>query len=115
MPLEELFTGKLRATLDQVAQQYGPVEGCEYGSAATVGEHALRLTYIILYQLRPVVLTVHFDRNQGAWRPYTFAFTDGVDECHYRSPDTSIGLRHLQGLFKEVGPRPEGIAGQARD
>ncbi|MDA0935454.1 MAG: SpoIIE family protein phosphatase [Planctomycetota bacterium] len=27
------------------------------------------------------------------------AFTDGVDECHYRNPETSIGARHLHGLF----------------
>ncbi len=27
------------------------------------------------------------------------AFTDGVDECHYRSPDTSVGARHIHGLF----------------
>ena len=26
-------------------------------------------------------------------------FTDGVDECHYRQPRTSIGPRHLQDLL----------------
>ena len=34
------------------------------------------------------------------------AFTDGVDECHYRSPATSIGPRHLDALFDRTGARP---------
>jgi hypothetical protein len=36
-----------------------------------------------------------------AFRPgdLVVAFTDGVDECHYRSPDTSVGPRHLHGLY----------------
>jgi hypothetical protein len=38
------------------------------------------------------------------------AFTDGVDECHYRSPGTSIRTRHLAGLFGEVGADPETYA-----
>lgn len=38
------------------------------------------------------------------------AFSDGVNECHYRSPRTSVAHRHLAALFDEVGPRPEGYA-----
>ncbi len=47
-----------------------------------------------------------FAPGRGSLFEFTFrtgdllvAFTDGVDECHYRSPDTSIGPRHLHGLF----------------
>lgn len=38
------------------------------------------------------------------------AFTDGIDECHYRSPETSIGARHLVELFARVGPEPRDFA-----
>jgi hypothetical protein len=27
------------------------------------------------------------------------AFTDGIDECHYREPETSVQPEHLQGLL----------------
>lgn len=35
-------------------------------------------------------------------------FTDGVDECHYRRPQTSIGMSHLHDLFLSTrgDPRP---------
>lgn len=35
------------------------------------------------------------------------AFTDGVDECHYRSPETSVGARHLHGLFIRTCGEPD--------
>jgi hypothetical protein len=35
------------------------------------------------------------------------AFTDGVDECHYGKPDTSIGKRHLWNLLPDAGGSPE--------
>ena len=38
------------------------------------------------------------------------AFSDGIDECHYRSAATSIQERHLHALFGEVGPAPERYA-----
>lgn len=38
------------------------------------------------------------------------AFTDGVDECHYGSPDTSIQLAHLEALFRETGPDARAFA-----
>ena len=34
------------------------------------------------------------------------AFTDGVDECHYANPQTSIRASHHAALFAEVGPNP---------
>ena len=34
-------------------------------------------------------------------------FSDGIDECHYRSPATSIGPRHIHELYLRVGPDPE--------
>ncbi len=37
------------------------------------------------------------------------AFSDGVDECHYESPRSSIGPRHLQELWLRAGDRPEGF------
>ncbi len=38
------------------------------------------------------------------------AFTDGVDECHYRRPETSIGPGHLRALFDEIGPEARAYA-----
>lgn len=35
------------------------------------------------------------------------AFTDGIDECNYRSPDTSIQPRHLQAMLTRSGSDPE--------
>jgi len=35
------------------------------------------------------------------------AFSDGINECHYRSPRSSVAESHLHQLFREVGPRPE--------
>lgn len=52
-------------------------------------------------------------------RPFAFtaapgglllAFTDGVDECHYRRPETSIRPAHLAALFAETGPDPRRYA-----
>lgn len=60
------------------------------------------------------------DRDALAWAvEFTFAlpmgglltlFTDGVDECHYRSPATSIGLAHLEDLFASTGGDPTQFA-----
>ncbi len=38
------------------------------------------------------------------------AFTDGIDACHYRHPETSLGPREFLQLLDEVGPRPEAFA-----
>lgn len=38
------------------------------------------------------------------------AFTDGVDECHYRQPDTSLRPGHLADLFARTGPDPRAYA-----
>ena len=37
-------------------------------------------------------------------------YTDGVDECHYRRPKTSVGLRHLESLLASTGSHPAGYA-----
>lgn len=37
-------------------------------------------------------------------------FTDGVDECHYRRPETSLGPAHMAGLFAGTGPDPRAYA-----
>jgi hypothetical protein len=34
-------------------------------------------------------------------------FTDGVNECEYGSPETSIGLRHMQSLMIRAAGHPE--------
>lgn len=38
------------------------------------------------------------------------AFSDGVHECHYREPETSIQPRHLDTLFERTGPDPARFA-----
>ncbi|MDA1194266.1 MAG: protein phosphatase 2C domain-containing protein [Planctomycetota bacterium] len=34
------------------------------------------------------------------------AFTDGIDECHYRQPATSLGTDQFNGLYEQSGPDP---------
>ena len=38
------------------------------------------------------------------------AYTDGINECHYRSPATSVGMPHLNQTFAKVGPQPEAFS-----
>jgi hypothetical protein len=52
-------------------------------------------------------LAFRFEAGDGA---LLVAFTDGVDECHYRSPATSIGPRHLEAIFERTGARPRPFA-----
>ena len=33
-------------------------------------------------------------------------FTDGIDECHYRSPETSVGYHHIAALAADVDYDP---------
>ena len=53
---------------------------------------------------------------QGKVQSFTFtldeddlllAFTDGIDECHYRKPSQSIQKQHFMQLFAEYGNNPE--------
>ena len=43
------------------------------------------------------------------------AFTDGVDECHYGAPRTSIRGRHRVELFLEMGAEPQAYAQRLPD
>ena len=38
------------------------------------------------------------------------AFSDGIDECHYRRPKTSVQLGHIEGLWAQAKPDPMGLA-----
>jgi hypothetical protein len=40
------------------------------------------------------------------------AYTDGIDECHYRSPATSVRSEHLAEIFARTGPHPEAFGWQ---
>jgi hypothetical protein len=40
------------------------------------------------------------------------AFTDGIDECHYRRKKTSLGPAQFVALVREVGAEPEVYAGR---
>ncbi len=35
------------------------------------------------------------------------AFTDGIDACHYRHPETSLGPRQFLEVLHEAGARPD--------
>lgn len=48
-----------------------------------------------------------FDVEPGA---LLLAFSDGIDECHYRAPATSVGPEMLRALFEEVGAVAEAYA-----
>lgn len=52
-------------------------------------------------------LPLEFGAGDGA---LLVAFTDGVDECHYHSPSTSVGPGHLHELFDRTGARAPAFA-----
>ena len=35
------------------------------------------------------------------------AYTDGIDECHYREPETSVTPQIMAQLWRETGSQPE--------
>jgi hypothetical protein len=45
-----------------------------------------------------------FDLPQGG---LVLAFTDGIDECHYRRKETSLGPAQFLELFEDTGPEPK--------
>ena len=47
-----------------------------------------------------------FDMRPGE---LLLAFTDGVDECHYRSPQTSVQLHHMESLHIRTGGGPAAL------
>ncbi|MCA9793937.1 MAG: SpoIIE family protein phosphatase [Candidatus Eremiobacteraeota bacterium] len=53
--------------------------------------------------------SIHFDLPaEGA----VLLYTDGINECHYRQPDTSVGAEHIHRLWKFFGQQPAEFAGQ---
>ena len=48
-----------------------------------------------------------FSAGPGA---LVLCFTDGVDECHYRRPETSLRPAHLAALFARTGADPTAYA-----
>lgn len=38
------------------------------------------------------------------------AYTDGVDECHYRRPETSVQAHHVRAVLTQTGPKPVAFA-----
>jgi serine/threonine protein phosphatase PrpC len=40
-------------------------------------------------------------------------FSDGIDECNYRRPETSVRPRHLKELWRESQPSPEQFVSEA--
>jgi hypothetical protein len=63
----------------------------------------------------------HDSDSLAPWEGYAFrfftqpghlilVFTDGINECHYGSPPTSVTPEHWARLFSDVGPDPEAYA-----
>lgn len=48
-----------------------------------------------------------FETTPGQW---LLAFTDGIDECHYRHPETSLTPERIAAVVESAEPSPEGIA-----
>ncbi len=93
--------------------------GLSYGDSSLV-----RITPAGAVRLNPrnghyVSLRVGSTRLPGSAQVFRFeaadpgllaAFTDGIDECHYRRPQTSVGLSALADLFRRTGPHPAPFA-----
>jgi serine/threonine protein phosphatase PrpC len=55
--------------------------------------------------LNPAVAdTFHFEAAPG---DLLLAYTDGIDECHYREPETSVTPQIMAELWREAGSQPE--------
>ncbi|MGE0492969.1 MAG: endonuclease/exonuclease/phosphatase family protein [Vulcanimicrobiota bacterium] len=52
---------------------------------------------------------VHFSLPE---RGALLLYTDGINECHYRQPETSVGPEHIHRLWKFFGQQPGEFAGQ---
>lgn len=85
--------------------------GVSFGDSSLVRVDSTGAVYLTLRRAQYLVpgppidptdgLAFRFEAGPGA---LLLAFTDGVDECHYRSPATSIGARHIAAVFEGVGP-----------
>ena len=91
--------------------------GISFGDSSLVRVDADVATFLNLRRAQYLVPGPKIDPGEGLSfrfqaRPGALlvAFTDGVDECHYRSPATSIGPRHLGALFDRTGARPRTFA-----
>ena len=47
--------------------------------------------------------TFHFEAAPG---DLLLAYTDGIDECHYREPETSVTPQIMAELWREIGNEP---------
>ena len=55
--------------------------------------------------LNPAVAdTFHFEAAPG---DLLLAYTDGIDECHYGEPETSVTPQIMAELWRETGSQPE--------
>lgn len=88
-------------------REHGQVRVASFGDAL-----ALRLRHDtaaeVLVECDTNFVTVHaFEWREASHTTFVVepgdvlvAFTDGVNECHYRRPATSITLHHIQALFE---------------
>jgi hypothetical protein len=91
--------------------------GISFGDSSLVRIDADGATFLNLRRAQYLVPGPAIDPNDGLTfsfqaRPGALlvAFTDGVDECHYRSPATSIGPHHLEALFDRTEAQPHPFA-----
>jgi hypothetical protein len=104
------------AVLDRAIGQgfgisFGDSTLARVGASGTFIVNVRRATYVHLRQpggLDPSFAHgFHFFVQPGE---LLAAFTDGINECHYRSPDTSVGLAEIRNTYDQTGPRPEPFA-----
>ncbi len=101
-----------RRTNQGFGLSYGDSSFALLGGAAT-GEPLNDRSFTFVSPVRPRSLALenaHSFRFQAAPGQLLLAFTDGIDECHYGEPETSVRPRHLRALFEEIGPDPERFA-----
>ncbi len=77
-----------------------------YGAITTHNHRDARYVRTTDRSLLGPASAFRFDAAEGTTM---LAFTDGIDECHYRKPSTSVRPHHIVDIVTSHGPEPRAI------
>lgn len=75
---------QFKSILDRASKMYGSPSSCVFGYKAVIGGQMTKLTYVLTYRVKPVVLEGHFVKDQESWRPYAVFIMDDVRSYRYQ-------------------------------
>jgi hypothetical protein len=67
---------QFKNVLDRVNLVYGNYVSCHPGNELMIGDTLLRLDYVLIHELRPMLLQAHFAKKNGKWIPYQIDVSD---------------------------------------